>query len=70
MKLKIEFIDENTGQKIVIKNKNSKVMYHNSDVHDSGEFEELTGKVMKFEPNEKELVNTSYKLAGSVNDSY
>ena len=66
MKLKIEFIDENTGQKIVVKNKDTKVMYHNSEVHDSGEYEELTGKVMKLEPNEREIVNTFYKLAGSV----
>jgi hypothetical protein len=66
MKLKIEFIDENTGQKIVVKNKGTKVMYQNSNIHDSGEFEELTGKVLKLEPNEREIVNTFYKLAGSV----
>lgn len=66
MKLKIEFIDENTGQKIVVKNKGTKVMYHNSDVHDTGEYEELTGKVLKLESNEKEIVNTFYKLAESV----
>lgn len=66
MKLKIEFINENTGQKIVVKNKHTKVMYHNSEVHDSGEYEELTGKVMRLEPNEREIVNTFYKLASSV----
>ena len=66
MKLKIEFIDENSGQKIVVKNKDTKVMYHNSEVHDSGEYEELTGKVMRLNPNEREIVNTFYKLAGSV----
>lgn len=66
MKLKIEFIDENTGQKIVVKNKETKVIYHNSDVHDAGEYEELTGRVLKLEPNEREIVNTFYKLAGSV----
>lgn len=66
MKLKIEFIDENTGQKIVVKNKGEKVFYQNSDIHDSREFEQLTGKVMKLESNEREIVNTFYKLAGSV----
>lgn len=66
MKLKIEFIDETTGQKIVIKNKDSKVLYHNSEIHDSGEYEEMTGKVLKLEPNEREIVNTFYKLAGRV----
>jgi hypothetical protein len=66
MKLKIEFVDQNTGQKIVVKNKETKVMYHNSNVHDAGEYEELTGKVMKLETNESEIVNTFYKLAGSV----
>jgi len=66
MKLKFEFIDENTGQKIVVKNKDAKVMYHNSDVHDAGEYEELTGKVLRLEPNEREIVNTFYKLASSV----
>ena len=66
MILKIEHIDENTGQKIVVKNKETKVMYHNSDVHDAGEYEELTGKVLKLESNEKEIVNTFYKLAESV----
>ena len=66
MKLKFEFIDENTGQKIVVKNKDAKVMYHNSDVHDASEYEELTGKVLRLEPNEREIVNTFYKLASSV----
>lgn len=66
MKLKFEFIDENTGKKIIVKNKDTKVMYHNSEVHNSGEYEELTDKIMKLEPNEREIVNTFYKLAGSV----
>jgi hypothetical protein len=66
MKLKIEFIDENTSQKIVVKNKGSKVFYQNSNVHDSGEFEELSGRVMSLEPNEKEIVNAFYKLSGSL----
>lgn len=64
MKLRIEFIDEDTGNKIVVKNKGTKVFYQNSDVHDSGEFQELTGKVMKLESNEREIINTFYKLAG------
>lgn len=66
MKLKIEFIDEKTGQRIVVKNKGNKVMFHSSDIHDSGGFEELTGKVMSLEPQEKEIINTFYKLAGSI----
>jgi hypothetical protein len=66
MKLKIEYINENTGQKIVVKNKNNKVYYQNSEVHDSGEFEELTGKVLKLEPNEREIINTFYKLIGNL----
>ena len=67
MKLKIEFIDENTGQKIVVKNKGAKVMYHNSEVHDSGEYEELSGRVMlNLEPIEREILNTFYKLARTL----
>lgn len=66
MKLKIEFIDESTGRKIVIKSKGTKVMYHDSEVHDSGEYEEMTGKVMKLESTEREIVNTFYKLAGTI----
>lgn len=66
MKLRFEFIDEDTGQKIVIKNKDNKVFYHNSDVHDSKEFEELTGKIMQFDTVERELVNAFYKLAGDI----
>ena len=67
MKLKIEFIDENTGQKIVVKNKDTKVMYHNSEVHDPGEYEELSGRVMlNLEPIERKILNTFYKLAVSV----
>jgi hypothetical protein len=66
MKLKIEFIDENTGQKISVKNKGSKVVYHDSEIHDPGEFETLTGKVAKLEPREKEIVDAFYKLAGNI----
>lgn len=66
MKLKFEFIDEDTDQKIVIKNKGNKVFYHDSDVHDTGEYEELTGKIMKFDAIEKEMVNTFYKLADNI----
>lgn len=66
MKLKIEFIDENTGQKIVVKNKGTRVMYQNSEIHDAGEYEELTGKVLRLETNEREIVNAFYKLAGII----
>ena len=66
MKLKFEFIDEDTGQKIVIKNKDNKVFYHNSDVHDSKEYEELTGKIVEFDTVEREMIDTFYKLAGNI----
>lgn len=66
MKLKIQLIDENNGQKIVVKNKGTKVEYHDSEIHDAGEFETLTGQVNKFKGSEKLLVDAFYKLAGSV----
>lgn len=66
MKLKIEYIDEDSGQKIVVKNKGTKVFLHNSDTHDSREYEELTGQVSKLEGAEKEIVDTFYKLAGAI----
>lgn len=66
MKLKFEFIDEDTGQKIVIKNKDNKVFYHNSDVHDSKEYEELTGKFVEFDTVERDIIYTFYKLAGNI----
>jgi len=66
MKLKIEYIDENTGQKIVVKNKSDKVTYHNSDVHDAGEYEELTGKILSLPTFERTIINTFYTLAGEI----
>ena len=66
MKLKIQFIDETTGQKIIVKNKGSKVAYHDSEIHDEGEFETLTGQVNKLKGSEKLLIDTFYKLAGSI----
>lgn len=66
MKLKMEFINEDTGKKFVVKNKGTVVMYHDSEIHDKSEYEELTGRVMRLEPNEREVVNTFYKLAGVI----
>jgi hypothetical protein len=66
MKLKIEHIDEDTGIKTVIKNKNDEVYYHNSDVHDEDEFENLTGQVFNGSEIERDLINEFYKLAGKL----
>jgi hypothetical protein len=66
MKLKIEFIDENTGQKIVVKNKGTKVMYYNSDDTDVFEYKELTDMSCKLDKHEKDIFDTFYKLAGSL----
>lgn len=68
MKLKIKFIDENTGQIIIVKNKETKVLYHNSNIHDHNEFEIISGQVMKLEPNEKEIINTFYKLSSKLKE--
>ena len=53
MKLKFEFIDEDTGQRIVIKNKDNKFFFHNSDVHDT------TSGLFGYEISmEGEIINT------------
>ena len=66
MKLNFTFIDEDSSQRIIVKNKGEKVFYHDSEVHDSGEYEEVTGKVLKLEPKVREIVNTFYTLAGKL----
>ncbi|MGB4985616.1 MAG: hypothetical protein WBO70_07575 [Erysipelotrichaceae bacterium] len=66
MILKIEFINEDTGNKFVVKNKGIVVMYHDSEIHDKSEYEALTGRVMILDPNEREVINAFYKLAGLV----
>lgn len=69
MKLKIDYIDENTGQRFIIKNKHLRVYYHDSNVHDSNEFEELTGKVLKLDEPIRSLVSEFYKLSSLVLNS-
>lgn len=64
MKLKFEFINEDTGQKVVVKNKDTSVFYHDSDIHDTNEYEELTGKVLSLSKEQREIINTFYKLSG------
>ena len=66
MKLKLEHINEDTGIKVVVKNKGDEVYYHNSDIHDPREFEKLTGKVFRGDDIERELINAFYKLAGQL----
>lgn len=68
MKLKFQYINEETGEKLILKNEGSKVFYHSSEIHDPKEFEELTGKVLKFKLGEPEklLIDSFYELAGKL----
>jgi len=43
MKLKIEYINEETSEKLILKNKGNNVFYNSSRIHDNNEFEKLTG---------------------------
>lgn len=66
MKLRIEYIDEDTGIRIVVKNVVDVVYYHNSDIHDEDEFEILTGHVFNGDDVELHLTRAFYKLAGEL----
>ena len=66
MKLKLEHINEETGVKVVVKNKDDEVYYHNSDIHDPKEFERLTGQVLNGDDIERDLINAFYTLAGQL----
>ena len=66
MKLKIEYINEETNEKFVLKNRNDKVFYHDSKIHDPKEYEELSGKVIKLSKEKRLLVNHFYNLAGEL----
>lgn len=68
MKLKIEFINEDTSQKIIVKNKGNKVFYHDSDIHDEREYEELTGKVLKLDFSIRKIIESFYNLSSSLSD--
>ena len=66
MKLRIEYIDEDSGEKIIVKNKGNKVLFHSSEIHVPMEFEDLTDRVFKFEPNEKKIIDAFYDLASNL----
>lgn len=66
MELLIQHTDEDTGRKFVVKNKDTKVFIHDSEIHDDEEFEELTGRVMKLEPEHSKIVNVFYQLCGNL----
>ena len=66
MKLKLEHIDEETGIKIIVKNKGDEVYFHNSDCHDPKEFEKLTGQVFNADDIERDLIDAFYRLAGQL----
>jgi len=65
MKLQIQFLNEETGQKILVKNRGSQVLYHDSDIHEPHDWVELTVKILEIQPNGRELVNAFNELAGS-----
>ena len=67
MKLRLEYIDEETGVKVIVKNKGDIVYYHTSDVHDPREFQSLTGLMFRGTDIERNLINAFYKLAGELN---
>jgi hypothetical protein len=66
MKLKIEFVDDTTGDLVILKNKGDKVLYHNSSEHEHKEFEDLTGQIKKFSEPLRTVVDAFYTLAGKV----
>lgn len=66
MKIKIEHINEETGVKVVVKNKGDEVYYHNSDIHDPKEFEKLSGQVFNGDNIERYLINKFYELANNL----
>lgn len=65
MKLQIHFINEETGQEILVKNMGSQVLYHDSDIHEVDEWARLTAKTLEALPTGREIVNAFYELAGS-----
>ena len=66
MKLKIEYINEETNEKLIVKNKRDKVFYHSSEEHNANEFEQLTGKVLRLGKEERNIIDVFYKLAGEL----
>ena len=68
MKLKLTYIDEETGVKVVVKNKGNEVYYHISDIHDPKEFERLTGQVFNGDDIERNLIDAFYKLAEQLDE--
>ena len=66
MKLQLQYTDEDTGARIIVKNKGNEVFYHNSEVHDPKEFQCLTGRVFKLSDRERFLINSFYELAGKI----
>jgi len=65
MKLQIQLINEETGQEIRVKNMGSQVLYHDSDIHEAGQWARLTAKTLEALPTGREIVNAFYELAGS-----
>ena len=66
MKLKIEYINEDTSEKLILKNRDGKVYYHSSRTHDPREFQPLSGLVLKLPEDEREVVRYYYELAGRL----
>jgi hypothetical protein len=68
MNLRIEFFNEETAQTIIVKNKGSQVLYHDSDIHEIDEYVELAVKSLELQPTGRELVNAFYELTGDEID--
>jgi len=66
MKLKIEYLNEDTGEKLIVKNDGEKVFYHYSEFHDPKEFGQLTGAIIKIGARERLIINAFYKLASEI----
>lgn len=66
MKLKIEFIDEDTDRVFIVKNKHDAVFYHDSNIHDPSEFQKLTDSVKRFNKDQHEVINMFYSLSSKL----
>lgn len=66
MILVIQFVDENTGQIIIFKNRGNDVLWHNSKIHEIYDFELLKENVMRLDRNERKIADSFYNLISKL----
>jgi hypothetical protein len=49
---------------MIVRNVNTEVEFHHSEIHDCDEFELLTGKTFRFDGVEKKVIDKFYELGG------